>query len=73
MRYRTYTLRIEQSDDVEPHAMLADDVSGALAHAEDVVNDVLPYGFYCKIDGPTGEGIDLAAVERLERMADDAA
>ena len=72
MRYRTYTLRIEHDGD-DLMAEDLDELGGALQDAEDVVNDHLPDGFYCKIDGPTGEGVDLEAVRRLERIADDAA
>jgi hypothetical protein len=66
MRYRTYTLRIETNgaalDDGEQ-----EDLSAGIQHAEDVINDRLPEGFYCKID-ESGEGVDLAAVRRLEEM-----
>jgi hypothetical protein len=65
MRHSTYTLRIEATDGV---ALDADQLSAGLQDAEDVLNDRLPEGFYCKIDGPTGEGVDLAAVRRLEQM-----
>jgi hypothetical protein len=70
MRHSTYTLRIETRDDT-PHlsAVWGMDLISALSHAEDVVNDALPEGFYCKIDGPTGEGVDLGAVARLEAFA----
>ena len=67
MRAYTYTLRIE-SDTPLPlfrHELFA--LQRALSNAEDVVNDALPEGFYCKID-ESGEGVDLAAVERLEQM-----
>jgi hypothetical protein len=69
MRHSTYTLRIE-ADGLR--TMLTptelEQMQAGLQDAEDVINDRLPEGFYCKIDGPTGEGVDLAAVQRLEQM-----
>jgi hypothetical protein len=81
-RYKTYTLRIECSEDRpgpefseigEASGMSLtpeeeDALSGAVQDAEDVINDHLPEGFYCKID-ESGEGVDLAAVRRLEEMS----
>ena len=66
MRYRTYTLRIEASDDAEP-LVDTEALEGALQDAQDAVNDALPDGYYCKID-ESGEGVDLEAVRRLEQM-----
>jgi len=66
MRYRTYTLRIEAEEGTrldDPDAL-----SAGIQDAEDVVNDRLPEGFYCKID-ESGEGVDLAAVRALEHYA----
>ncbi len=74
MHIATFTLRIE-STDTEPffvplvHREL-ERLQTALSHAEDIVNDALPEGFYCKID-ESGEGVDLGAVRELEKMADD--
>lgn len=53
-RYRTYILRIESfdsSEDNEPLTLMdASEVFKALQNAEDIVNDALPEGMYCKID-----------------------
>jgi len=51
-------------DDHEQEAL-----SSSLGHAEDAVNDALPQGFYCTVDGPVGEAVDLAAVRALEQYA----
>ena len=72
-RLYTYTLRIETTGepDVDVHGMDEAEenaLQNALQNAEDVVNDALPEGFYCKID-ESGEGVDLAAVRRLEDTA----
>ena len=68
-RYRTYTLRIEETRDetgMAPYEI--ERLDEAIQGAQDVVNDALPDGFYCKID-ESGEGVDLAAVRRLEEMS----
>jgi hypothetical protein len=68
MRHSTYTLRIMQGHEAaDPGEIVDEAVMRGLQDAEDVINDRLPEGFYCKIDGPTGEAVDLAAVQRLER------
>ena len=72
MRYQTFTLRIERSDDAP--ALTEDEIGevmGATSDAEDVINDALPEGYYCKIDHAP-EGVDIAAVERLEAFAREA-
>lgn len=68
MRLYTYTLRIDTT--VEGGGLQVDEIErlqGALQDAEDVVNDALPDGYYCKVD-ETGAGVDLSAVRRLEEM-----
>jgi len=67
-RYRTYTLRIESEDGASLLPAEWWNMQRAISNAEDVVNDTLPDGFYCKID-ESGEGVDLAAVRRLEAIA----
>ena len=49
-RYRTYTLRIESVDGVTLDAEAVSELAAGIQDAEDVVNDRLPDGFYCKID-----------------------
>ena len=58
MRLYTYTLRVEvvEAELVEMYDQEA--LQGAIQHAEDVVNDALPEGYYCKIDGPEIEPTD---------------
>ena len=70
MRYRTYTLRIEATDDAVLSEVWSSDLDSAIQDAEDVINDRLPEGFYCKIDD-SSEGVDIATVEALERFARD--
>jgi hypothetical protein len=52
-RYRTYTLRVEWDGTAAP---LTEDEQNILDDstndAADAVNDALPDGYYCKIDGP---------------------
>lgn len=67
MRYKTFTLRIEATDDATLSDIQLEDLGEALEDAEDVINDHLPDGFYCKIDEGS-EGIDMAAVRRLEQF-----
>ena len=67
-RYRTYTLRIETPEDWHLDTAEREDLQAGIQAAEDAVNDRLPDGFYCKID-ESGEGVDLAAVRRLEAIA----
>jgi hypothetical protein len=52
MRHYTYTLRIESTDTVGVRMTNADQVElqNALQDVENVVNERLPEGFYCKID-----------------------
>lgn len=78
MRYRTYTLRIEAEEGTRLTDMWSADLDSGIQDAEDVVNDRLPEGFYCKIDESGdvrltgiqfGEGVDLAAVRALEEYA----
>jgi len=75
MRYRTYTLRIEAEEGTRLSDMWSADLDSGIQDAEDVVNDRLPEGFYCKIDQSApnwldhGEGVDLAAVRALEQYA----
>lgn len=102
MRAATYTLRIESDTPIPLLRDEAERFQRALSHAEDVIDDALPEGFYCKIDesnhwleralelekdrnhwkglanslmrqkqDDSGEGVDLAAVRELEKMADD--
>jgi len=71
MRVATFTLRIEGPDDDGTYdptlgAGLSN-LGSAIQDAEDVVNDRLPDGYYCKIDQGS-EGVDLDAVARLEEM-----
>ena len=70
MRAATYVLRIESDTPITLTHAEQERLQSSLSHAEDVVNDNLPEGFYCKID-ESGEGVDLGAVRRLEEMADD--
>jgi hypothetical protein len=69
MRAATFTLRIESDTPITLTMSDGEQVrlQRALTHAQDIINDFLPEGFYCKID-ESGEGVDLAAVERLEQM-----
>lgn len=67
MRAATFTLRVQSDTPIPLRGDELEALQRALSHAEDVVNDALPEGFYCKID-ESGEGVDLAAVERLEQM-----
>jgi hypothetical protein len=74
MRVATFTLRIEGPDDgtlaadgFKHDTLATDELSTAIQHAEDTVNDRLPDGYYCKIDQGS-EGVDMAAVARLEEM-----
>ena len=68
MRYQTFTLRIERAENAPP--LTSDEIAavwGATSDAEDVMNDALPDGYYCKIDQGS-EGVDMDAVARLEEM-----
>lgn len=65
-RFRTYTLRIEAVDGAALGADELDTLNDGIQDAEDVVNDRLPEGFYCKIDeADEGEHRGLAAARRL--------
>ena len=70
MRAATYMLRIECIPPITLTGNELERLQTALSHAEDTIDDALPEGFYCKID-ESGEGVNLAAVRELEKMADD--
>lgn len=64
MRLYTYTLRINTT--VEGGGLIADEIEalqGAIQDAENVVNDALPEGYYCKIED----------TDRLEEASKNAA